>query len=232
MRAAVLTTSPATIPSPSAGRASSVTRASPVLTAMRSATPASECGVTDRERCAHGALRVVLVRNRCAEDGDDRVADELLDGAAESLELQRVRGRGAIRASPARLRGRSAPREPSSPRDPQTRPSPPSAPRGARRSAQRTAAAGTEPRVGSAFLSAGGARRHRRECTRRPASGCARVLCRKPGIRLKPEPYVRRRTTKPSAAREAMSACECSSSRVSSVSSASVSSTPMFRPSR
>ena len=34
-RAAVLTTSPATIPSPSAGRASTVTSASPVLTAMR-----------------------------------------------------------------------------------------------------------------------------------------------------------------------------------------------------
>ena len=43
--------------------------------------------VADRERCAYGALRVVLVRGRRAEDGHDRVADELLHGAAVPLEL-------------------------------------------------------------------------------------------------------------------------------------------------
>ena len=43
--------------------------------------------VADRERRAHGALGVVLVRDRCAEDGHHRVADELLDRAAVPLEL-------------------------------------------------------------------------------------------------------------------------------------------------
>ena len=43
--------------------------------------------VADRERRAHGALGIVLVRDRRAEDGHHRVADELLDGAAEALEL-------------------------------------------------------------------------------------------------------------------------------------------------
>ncbi len=41
----------------------------------------------DRERRAHRPLGVVLVGNRRSEDGDDRVADELLDGAAVPLEL-------------------------------------------------------------------------------------------------------------------------------------------------
>ena len=43
--------------------------------------------VADRERRAHRALRVVLVRGRGAEERHHRVADELLDGAAEALEL-------------------------------------------------------------------------------------------------------------------------------------------------
>ena len=43
--------------------------------------------VTDCERGADGALRVVLVRHRRAEDGHHRVADELLHRAAEALEL-------------------------------------------------------------------------------------------------------------------------------------------------
>ena len=42
--------------------------------------------VADRERRAHGALRVVLVHDRRAEDGHDSVADELLDRAAVVLE--------------------------------------------------------------------------------------------------------------------------------------------------
>ena len=41
----------------------------------------------DRERGSDGSLRVVLVGDRSAEDRHDRVTDELLDGAAEALEL-------------------------------------------------------------------------------------------------------------------------------------------------
>ena len=74
--------------------------------------------VTDRERRAHGALRIVLMRDRRAEDGHHRVADELLDGAAEALELSRaasvvgrkrrahVLGIGALRRAPCGRRGR------------------------------------------------------------------------------------------------------------------------------
>ena len=43
--------------------------------------------VADRERRAHRALGVVLVRDRRAEDGHHRVADELLDRAAVPLDL-------------------------------------------------------------------------------------------------------------------------------------------------
>jgi hypothetical protein len=43
--------------------------------------------VADRERRPHRALRVVAVGRRSPEDGHDRVADELLDHAAERLEL-------------------------------------------------------------------------------------------------------------------------------------------------
>ena len=43
-----------------------------------------ECGdrARDRERRANGALGIVLVGDRCAEEGDDGVSDELLDVAA------------------------------------------------------------------------------------------------------------------------------------------------------
>ena len=44
--------------------------------------------VADGQRGADGALGVVLVRERSAEQGHDRVADELLHGAAEALELR------------------------------------------------------------------------------------------------------------------------------------------------
>ena len=55
---------------------------------MRSST--SELGhrVPDRERGPHRTLGIVLVHDRRAEDGDDRVADELLHRAAETLELR------------------------------------------------------------------------------------------------------------------------------------------------
>ena len=42
--------------------------------------------VADLGRRANGAERIVLVHDRHAEDGHDRVADELLDGAAVPLE--------------------------------------------------------------------------------------------------------------------------------------------------
>ncbi len=45
------------------------------------------CPVTNRERGANRALRIVLVRDRGAEERHHGVADELLDGAAVALEL-------------------------------------------------------------------------------------------------------------------------------------------------
>ena len=90
----MLTTSPATIPSPSDG--SSVERDDHLAGVDRDADVQVERrvglvqlldGVARGERRAHGALGVVLVRDRCAEDGHDRVADELLHGAAEALDL-------------------------------------------------------------------------------------------------------------------------------------------------
>ena len=47
-----------------------------------------DCPVADGERGPNGALGVVLVRDRRAEERHDRVADELLDRAAEALELR------------------------------------------------------------------------------------------------------------------------------------------------
>ena len=44
--------------------------------------------VADRERRADGALGVVLVRGRRAEERHDRVPDELLDRSAVALELR------------------------------------------------------------------------------------------------------------------------------------------------
>ena len=43
--------------------------------------------MTDREGGADGALGIVLVGGGRAEQRHDRVADELLDGAAEALQL-------------------------------------------------------------------------------------------------------------------------------------------------
>ena len=44
--------------------------------------------VADAESCADGALRVVLVRHGCTEDGHHGVADELLDRSSVTLELR------------------------------------------------------------------------------------------------------------------------------------------------
>ena len=52
----------------------------------------------DHEACAHRALRVVLVRDGRAEDGHHGVADELLERAAEALDL-RLRAR-VVRLQP------------------------------------------------------------------------------------------------------------------------------------
>ncbi len=41
----------------------------------------------DRERGADGVLRVVLVRDGCAEEGQDAIAGQLRDGTAEALDL-------------------------------------------------------------------------------------------------------------------------------------------------
>ena len=77
----MLTRSPATMPW---FVAPSVTAASPVRTPARAwiAGPSRAHGVDELERRADRPLGVVLVRGRRAPDGHDRVADELLDGAA------------------------------------------------------------------------------------------------------------------------------------------------------
>ena len=86
-RAAVFTTSPEAMPSPASGRASSE------IERFAGRDPDAELEllldgeVADRERRADGALGVVLVCGRRAEERHHRVADELLDGAAVSFEL-------------------------------------------------------------------------------------------------------------------------------------------------
>jgi hypothetical protein len=82
------------MPSPSAGRAQ---RDHGFAGVHRAAHGELETGVLvvelvdgreDAQRRAHSPLGVVLVRNRCAEDGHHRVPDELLDRSAETLNLQ------------------------------------------------------------------------------------------------------------------------------------------------
>ena len=68
--------------------------------------------LADRERSAYGTLGIVLVRDRRSEDRHDGVADELLDGSAEALELTRERARGRAAAGAARPRGPCARRAP------------------------------------------------------------------------------------------------------------------------
>ena len=91
-RAAVLTTSPAAIVSPASGRASTVTSASPVLTPIRTSMPSSVAHSRIAKRRTDRALRIVLVRDRRAEDRHRRVADELLHGAAVAFELRTYAG--------------------------------------------------------------------------------------------------------------------------------------------
>ena len=93
-RAAVLTTSPVTMPSPCSGRAPSATTASPVLTPIRtcSDSPGSPLvqlldRLQDAQPRTDRALGVVLVRDRRAEHRHHRVADELLHRAAVPLDL-------------------------------------------------------------------------------------------------------------------------------------------------
>ena len=93
-REAVLTTSPVTIPSPCSGRAPSATTASPVLIPTRtcsesagSASLSSAIASRIAQPCPDSPLGVVLVRHRRAEHRHHRIADELLDRAAVTLDL-------------------------------------------------------------------------------------------------------------------------------------------------
>ncbi len=94
MRAAVLTTSPVTMPSPSSGRAPNATTAGPGVDAdphvkLELRLPFVQLGdrLDDTQAGADRPLGIVLVRDRRAEDRHHRVADELLDGSTVSLEL-------------------------------------------------------------------------------------------------------------------------------------------------
>ena len=84
----MFTTSPLTIAWPSSGRASTLTSASPVLTATRSVDPSCRAargpGSPGRP---DGAFGIVLMGDRRAEDRHHGVADELLDGAAVALDV-------------------------------------------------------------------------------------------------------------------------------------------------
>ena len=80
-RAATLTASPVTSVSPSPP-----TTTSPVLTPIRASRPCSAIAARISAGGSHRAQCVVLVRDRNPEDRHDRVADELLDGAAVALD--------------------------------------------------------------------------------------------------------------------------------------------------
>ena len=83
----MFTTSPIAVGSPPARIAPTST--SPLFTPIRTCTgtsisPASSCIVSCiRERGPDRPLGVVLVRDRGAEQGDDLVADDLVEPAAE-----------------------------------------------------------------------------------------------------------------------------------------------------
>ena len=76
-----------------------------MLTPTRTSTvwPADACQrvdlIDDAQAGAHGALGVVLVQDRHAEDGDHGVADELLDRAA--VGLYGLAGDGVVAAQEA-----------------------------------------------------------------------------------------------------------------------------------
>ena len=86
-RAATLTASPVTKPSPEAGSTPSRTKASPVLTPTRTSTccppmPGRASTSSTIRRPALTPLGVVLMQDRHAEDGDHGIPDELLDDTA------------------------------------------------------------------------------------------------------------------------------------------------------
>ena len=103
-REAVLTTSPVTIPSPVCGFG-----ASSVDERLRRCGPRSGARTRSRSasRIASAARTARSASSSCAtgapKRGHDRVADELLDGAAESLDLPCVRVRSTGAEAPARL---------------------------------------------------------------------------------------------------------------------------------
>ena len=93
-REAVLSTSPAASCSPCSGRAFRLTSASPVAAPMRTDSPSDGSSAFSSEIASRTASAARTARSassswrgRRPEDGDDRVADELLHGAAEALEL-------------------------------------------------------------------------------------------------------------------------------------------------
>ena len=79
-RAATFTASPVASVSPVPATTS------PVLTPMRTSRPRVDDGIPHLDRRTHRPQRVVLVHLRQTEDGHRRVADELLDRAAVTLE--------------------------------------------------------------------------------------------------------------------------------------------------
>ena len=84
----MFTTSPATIPSPTLRTRVDVDeRLAGVHRDAHLELAVLDDPVADRERRAHRALGIVLVRDRRAEHRHHRVADELLHGAAALLEL-------------------------------------------------------------------------------------------------------------------------------------------------
>ena len=102
----MLTRSPATIASPAVP---TVTAASPVRTPARSGGGPSRSGqlrdrVDELERGPDRLLGVVLAGDRCAPDRHDRVADELLDGAAVPLDDRPGEGEVGIEERPRLLR--------------------------------------------------------------------------------------------------------------------------------
>ena len=86
-----------------------MTAASPVRTPARALSAGIELGHgrDEVEARSHGAFRVVLGRRRSSPDRHDRVADELLDGAAVALD-DRARGVEVAGEELARLLGVAA----------------------------------------------------------------------------------------------------------------------------
>ena len=83
----MLTTSPEAMPSPASGLCVELNKGLAGRDPHAELETLLDREVADRERCAHGPLGVVLVRDGRAEQRHHRVADELLDRAAVALEL-------------------------------------------------------------------------------------------------------------------------------------------------